>query len=365
MAGRKPRLNWTKSRAQYTVTIAGRFHLLGPDRDEAEPQYRFLLNKHDLSEPVETNPLFAAIADQWLGHVQAEHTPERYRLCKARIEEFVLHVGERIKVRDLRPRHLDDWVETKSDVTRAGTVRLYKAMILAALNWAASKRVRLIPVNPLKGLVDLPEGDSRGGDAVWPKKVFDTVLRVANPAFADVVRILAWTGARPSTICNVEAKHYLPHLKLWDVEAMYRDRKSRVKYVKRIWLPRQAVKLVERLNRAHPSGPIFRNAHDDPWRPSALGVYMYQLQHKFRETRELDWLDGLCVYGLRHSFATNFIVQYPDKLEYLRELLGHKDLKMIRQHYGHLFDEHAAMHGVLDKLSLPADAKAGGLTAAG
>ena len=57
--------------------------------------------------------------------------------------------------------------------------------------------------------------------------------------------------------------------------------------------------------------------------------------------------DGLSVYGLRHTFATQFIVQHPDKLEYLRELLGHKDLKMIRKHYGHLFDESAALHGVL------------------
>ena len=56
---------------------------------------------------------------------------------------------------------------------------------------------------------------------------------------------------------------------------------------------------------------------------------------------------SLTVYGLRHTFATNFIKQHPDKLEYLRELLGHKDLKMIRKHYGHLFDEHSAMHGVL------------------
>jgi hypothetical protein len=40
-------------------------------------------------------------------------------------------------------------------------------------------------------------------------------------------------------------------------------------------------------------------------------------------------------------------VQHPDNFEYLRELLGHKDLKMIRKHYGHLFDESAALHEVL------------------
>ena len=40
------------------------------------------------------------------------------------------------------------------------------------------------------------------------------------------------------------------------------------------------------------------------------------------------------------------------KFEYLRELLGHKDLKMIRKHYGHLFDESAALHGVLADMKM-------------
>jgi len=44
-------------------------------------------------------------------------------------------------------------------------------------------------------------------------------------------------------------------------------------------------------------------------------------------------------------------IQFPlaiaPQLEYVRELLGHKHLKMIRKHYGHLFDEIATLHGVL------------------
>ena len=75
--------------------------------------------------------------------------------------------------------------------------------------------------------------------------------------------------------------------------------------------------------------------------------------NKYLGTKDLTWPKGLCVYGLRHTFATDFIRQHPDKLEYLRELLGHKDLEMIRKHYGHLFDEHRAIHGVLVNLDLP------------
>lgn len=354
MAGRKPQLNFTKSVGQYTTTVNGIFYRLGSDKNEAEKQFRWLLNKQDLGEQVNGNPTFAEIADAWLGHVADFYTGERYRLCKARLEEFLSFIGENVKVKDLRPRHVENWMAEKTTrgVKKPGTIRLYKAMILAALNWAAGKKVRLLANNPLRGLLELPEGDSRGGNVVWPDGVFDLVLRVANPAFADVVRILAWTGARPSTVCMVESGHFLANLRLWDVEALYRDRKCKRKCVKRIWLPPQAVTLVERLNKEHPTGTILRNSHGEPWNPDALDVYLYQLRHKFKETRGLAWPSNLCIYGLRHTFATNFIKEHPDKLEYLRELLGHKDLKMIRKHYGHLFDEHSSIHEVLGNLKL-------------
>lgn len=88
MAGRMPQLNWTKSRSQYTTTVAGVFHLLGPDKEEAEKQFRWLLNKHDLGEPVDTNPRFADVAYAWLEQVKKNHDPDRYRLCKGRLTEF-------------------------------------------------------------------------------------------------------------------------------------------------------------------------------------------------------------------------------------------------------------------------------------
>ena len=353
MAGRPPKLNWTESRKQYTVTIGGTLHHLGADKAKAEEGFRFLLRKHDLHEPVEKNPTFASVVDRWLDHQRPKVTEERYRLAKARLEEFLLHVGLGIKVSGLRPHHVEGWLSTRTPSLKPGTIRLYTSMVSSPLNWAAEPKVRLIPSNPLKGLLDLPEGASRGGEAVWSDSLFQAVVCHTNPAFANVLRILAWTGARPSTICQVEAQHYRPRMRLWDVESLYRDRESDVKYVKRIWLPPQAVELVEKLNREHPVGPVFRNSKGRPWSPETLGTYMYNVRHKFKSTMTIDWpKQSVYIYGLRHTFATKFIIEHPDKLEYLRELLGHKDLKMIRKHYGHLFDEHAAMHDVLGSLRL-------------
>jgi integrase len=348
-AGRPSKLNWTPSRNQFTVTIDGKIHRLGTDKAEAEKQFRFLLVKHDLAETVTSNPTFGEVAEAWLDHVERDHDRERYRLCKGRVNEFLAYLGSDLKVKDLRPRHVEGWIQDKLGATKDGTKRLYKAMILACLNWAASSRVRMIASNPLRGKLELPEGGSRGGETVWTPEIFKVVTEHVNERFANFLRALAWTGARPSTVRQVEARHYRPALKLWDVEDLYRDRKSKRKYVKRVWLPPQMIDLVERLNKQWQVGPIFRGRTGQPYSGEVVTMCMYKLRLRLKK-QGIALPEGLTVYGLRHSFATNFIKQHPDKLEYLRELLGHKDLTMIRKHYNHLFDEHAAMHGVLANL---------------
>ena len=108
-------------------------------------------------------------------------------------------------------------------------MRLYKAVILAYLNWAATKKVKggggLIAHNPLRGRLVLPEGGSRvwrrsSGRRPSTSKSFNMLI----PAFANVVRILRWTGCRPSLVCRIEAKHYNATTKTWDVKDLYPDK---------------------------------------------------------------------------------------------------------------------------------------------
>ena len=209
----------------------------------------------------------------------------------------------------------------------------------------------MIAANPLKGRLELPEGASRGGEAVWPQEAFDLVVKESNPRYVDFLRALAWTGARPSTIRKIEAKHYNAHLKVWDTEEIYRGRLSRKKIVKRVWLNPDMVRMVERLNKEWPDGPIFRSVNGKPFPADANYLILYKLKERLkREGRALP--EGISLYGLRHGWATRFLVEYPDKIEYLREMLGHKDTTMILRHYGHLIDQHKAMHGVLKDFSL-------------
>ena len=140
MRGRKPKINWQKSKGQYTTTIDGQFYRLGEDFEEADKLLRFLLRKHDLDEPSDGNPTFGEVVDSWLLFVEENHDKERFRLCFDRLQEFVQFIGCSLRVNDLRPSHVDRWLEKKAAVKSEGTRTNYKAIILAALNWAADKR---------------------------------------------------------------------------------------------------------------------------------------------------------------------------------------------------------------------------------
>lgn len=342
---RSPKLNFTDSLGQYTTTIDGVFHRLGKDKDSAKTQFDFLLRQAERGVVANPNVTFGDVADAYLDAARERHSPERYRHCQERLQEFKDHVGDALRVRELRPKHVEGWIKGK--VLTGGSERLYKGIILACLNWAARPKAKkggaMIAENPLRGQMHLPATGSRGKEAVWSQEVFEQVLRVSNPAFADLVRALAWTGARPSTVTRIEARHYNKVQSRWDCEDLYSGRSTQVKYVRHVrLLNADARELVERLNKEHPEGPIFRNAFGNPWKPNAPQIYLTNLQVKFKHSRGLEWPDGLCVYGLRHTFATNFLRQFPNEIEYLRVLLGHKNYKMIFAHYGHLIDEHAA-----------------------
>ncbi len=324
---------------------------MGKDEAAAKQQFEFLMRQADLEaeagqRAVSVKATVKEVMVRFLAMVRERDSEERFRLVQARLFDFCAFVGDNKPCRDLRAKDVEDWIGAKT--LSPGTERTYKAIVLAMLNWAATPRSKkggeLIASNPLRGQLHLPEGGSRGAEVVWSPEVFEQVCRVANPAFANVVRILAWTGARPSTICELEARHYNARMKRLDVEDLYRGRNSRKKYVKHLRLNPQAIALVEEMAAEHAHGPLFPNAHGGAWTPETLYSYLLGLRTKYKDTKGLYWPEGLCMYGLRHTFATAFLAANPNEIEYLRVLLGHKDYKMILQHYGHLVDQHEAIN---------------------
>ena len=338
---RKNTMSWVESWGQWTAYVDGRRHRLGKNEEEALGQFKFLCRQAGEGVEADLNVTISEVSLAFISDAAKQHSTERLRIIKQQLPSFVAFVGPNFRVRDLRPQDVEKWLAQRT--LTDSTIRLYMSIILACLNWAAKPVTlgggELTVENPLRGRLKMPEGESRGAEAVWAPATFEQVLKVSNPAFANVVRILAWTGSRPGLVCNLEAKHFNTQHRRMDVEDFYKGRNSKKKYLKHLRLNQLAVDLVGEQVKKHPEGVLFPNAHGNPWTAASLQIYLSQLRTKFKETKKLDWQEGLCMYGLRHTFATAFLAEHPNEIEYLRVLLGHKDYKMILKHYGHLVDQ--------------------------
>jgi len=95
------------------------------------------------------------------------------------------------------------------------------------------------------------------------------------------------------------------------------------------YLPQSIVRLMKALIKRYPSGALFRNQKDQPWTSNAIRLRWKRLRDK------LDLAKGTCSYAYRHTYTTEGMARGVD-VATMAELLGHQDLRMISQHYGHL-----------------------------
>jgi integrase len=90
-----------------------------------------------------------------------------------------------------------------------------------------------------------------------------------------------------------------------------------------------ALELLRHLAARHPSGPLFRTARGRPMSAHFISVGFTKLKERCN-------LSGNVIpYGFRHTVATELLTKdvAPQKVAYW---LGHKDLRMVFEHYGHL-----------------------------
>src|SRR5262249_21782967 len=97
-----------------------------------------------------------------------------------------------------------------------------------------------------------------------------------------------------------------------------------------IYLTPAMVELTRKLAAKYPEGPLFRGPR------SKRGFTRNGVRCRFRNLRaKMPHLDGVISYTLRHSFATQALVNGVG-IAQVAELLGHVDTSMVSGHYAHL-----------------------------
>lgn len=103
---------WFRStRGLWYVTLDGTQHNLGPDRDAAFEAYKKLLaepKKRDIPSDA-----VVSLIDEYLEWCRKHRRPETYRWYLDRLQEFAKSIDPDLKINDLRPFHVQKWVDAQ------------------------------------------------------------------------------------------------------------------------------------------------------------------------------------------------------------------------------------------------------------
>ncbi|MHB8107893.1 MAG: tyrosine-type recombinase/integrase [Candidatus Cryosericum sp.] len=263
----------------------------------------------------------------------ANHKPGTRQFYRLYCESFLRFLPSGLRLRELKPYHLTKWVDhhwplqpvtdptgkvtpRASNNTRRGAMRA----IQRVLNWA--RKQQLITLNPFAD-IEKPKATPREV-YLWPEQYTRMLALIHEKCFRDVVETLRHTGCRPEEVRRVEARWVNMADQCWEFPRLESKGQRRQRVV---LLNPVAWEITQRLCAAHPTGPIFRNRRDQPWKKKALVDRCRRLRPKA----------GFYItpYSIRHTFATDAILRGVD-LATIAELMGHTDVRMLTEIYQHV-----------------------------
>lgn len=320
---RKP-FYWKSRRCWYVKGEDRKNIRLDPDEKKAAKLWAEIA---DADRPESPTAPVDSIVEAYLNHALktvAETTYDGYsfylvRFCK-------LYGTDR--VRELKPLHVTRWLDANPGWGVSGQ-RAAIATVKRCLNWAVDEG--LIDRNPLATVKRPParrrEGTITDAEHARMMTATDKAGRHRWSAFRAVLIALRHSGTRPGMVAAVQAAHVSADGSAW----VFREHKTRRKTGKPlvVYLSPCLQTLTRIAEAAHPKGALFRNSQGVAWTTNAIRCRMRQLR------RKLGLPAGIVAYSFRHTWATNALVNGLD-VATVAELLGHRDVRMIAEHYGHL-----------------------------
>ena len=329
---------WQERNAWYVVKDGHRLFLADHPLDAPPPrkkrgkwvvpqvvQDRFHEQMAGRPEPAQSAPpghgLSAAeVFELYLGWCQQHRSPRTYEWYQDHLQSFIDSLlDKRLAVADLKPFHVQQWVDAKAtwgpNHRRGAITAVQRAFV-----WA--EKVGHIGKSPVRH-VEKPAPKRR--EQVLTPDEFRAILgHVRDQPFRDVLEFCWETGARVQEVRLIEAGHLNAERGRVEIPPDLAKGKKRWRT---IYLTDRAAEIVQRLAAAHPVGPVFRNRAGAPWVAQAFNSRFCRLQKKVGVKYALT--------ALRHSFATRLLEAGADHITVSR-LLGHVDGTMLARVYEHV-----------------------------
>lgn len=312
---------WEERKGWYAV-VNGRRRPLAKGRDgkaEARKVLGRLLHEEDSAgvPKVDKLDLHALIAF-FVKRVERECEASTLTFYKSHLEPFAGKLGA-IPSAELRPKHLNHYLDTEgehwADSTRRGCITAVKAMS----SWATKQGY--LASDPLKD-VKRPRMGRR--EALDPRIAAVLISTTTDQTFQDLLIALFESGCRPGEVYKVTSADFDPRAGTWTLHGKTTNRtgKDRV-----IYLTPKLLDVCARLAESRKVGPLFRNSDGNPWNNNSV-------RSRFRRRREK--FGPVQAYGIRHLFGTDALTTKRLPPAVVAALMGHSDLKMLLDHYGHV-----------------------------
>lgn len=330
---RKP-FYWKARGAWYVKAERGRANIrLHEDEKEA---YKLWQQMVALENPgAALVPLFSLV-ENYLKHTRGTIGDAQFIRTGKYLTSFCQKHGQ-TPAKNIKPHDITTWIAANKKKWGAWSNRAAIASVKRVYSWAIAEglidkspvaHVPLPPAQRRETLIDdeqhiaMIEGASHGEKHTNSRR---------TAVFRQVLIALRHSGARPGMVAAVTRADIAPDWSTWTMQ----KHKTRKKTGKPLTIyPTPCLQTLTRiLATKRTSGNVFLNAEGKPWTSNAIRCRMKRLRKK------LGLPAGVVAYCYRHSFATNAILRGND-LATVATLLGHTDIKMVAQVYGHL-DQHA------------------------
>lgn len=270
--------------------------------------------------PTPTSTLVVVLIDEFLEWSKANQAADTYRWYKDRLNSFCKSIPPRLTVAQLKPFHVQKWVDSYSSNIASGTRRNLIASVKRVMSWAEEQGyIERSPVAKMK-----KPACGRKEQIVTQEQYEALLAWSSDQAFKDLLMVTWETGCRPQESLIVEAQHVDQQNARWvfPTADSKGHRKPRV-----VYLTPRALEICTRLVQEHPTGPIFRNSEGQPWTPWSTNCRFRRAQKKLGVKVSL--------YALRHTWINRGLTNGVDAFT-VALLAGHSDPSMLAKHYQHL-----------------------------
>lgn len=326
---------------------------------------------------VASGELVVAVLDQFLEWCQKHKAHLTYVWYRDRTQWFARTIPKHLPVAELRPIHVERWVDAHPNWSPSHQ-RGCKIAVQRAFHWA--EKMGIIDRNPIRFL-EKPQAGKRE-QVISPEQYEELLGHFSDEEFSDLLAMAWHTGARPQETIRIEARHFdQPNRR---VVLPPKEAKGKKRY-RIIYLNDDSLELLRRRVERHPSGRLFRNEDGNPWTAWAVNSRFCRFQQNLGkrllkdggfslDAKEVHALaatlkptrtvDGkavekgekeriqearkkllnreaakrgakYCLYAFRHTFANRLLEAGIDSLT-VSTLLGHVDGTMLSRVYSHL-----------------------------